>query len=194
MAKLKQYDRDRIAMRNGFWPDAGEVVYDKANESGWGWMPRTMPLIGTLQRHLGTKNDPSRVYLALWARQRGYGFVEILDSEELATECGYRGNRKIRSLNEALDQLQALGFIRVKPKGSRKYGFILLIHPHDAVQKLKHDQPKRIPDDWWDLFTLRVAELKATLRWTPPKPATGKAGAFDDIPDALDAEDDDLPF
>lgn len=191
--KLTAFDKSRIELRDSFWPDAGDVVWNRREETGFVTVPRTLGLVCTLLKHMGRQNDPSRVYLALWLRQRDYGFVEIHDSEDLAAECGYyRGNRKVRSLHEALDQLQGLGFVRVVPKGPRKYGFVLILHPHDVVQRIRHETPKDIPDWWWSLFTLRVQEIKTVLRWSPPKkPATSD---FNDLSDGLDTTNGDLPF
>lgn len=190
--KMGQYERNLLELRDKLWPDAAAVVWDRKEESGFSTVPRTLALIGTLQRHLVKSSDPSRVYLALWVRQRDNGLVEILNPEDLATEVGYSGTRKVRSLHEALDHLAKLGFIRVHGRGTRKYAFVLVLHPHDAVMTIKRDTPKRIPDWWWSLFELRMQEIKAVFRKL--KAAPKKDDSFDEVPEALHAEDDSLPF
>ena len=191
--KFTQYDRRRLARRNSIWDDAEPHIYNRKEESGFITIPRTLPLVCTLLKILGEKNDPSRVYFELWCRQRDDGFVEIDDGDEVAAAAGfYRGStRRVRSLREALDQLEKLGFIRISGKGPRKYAFILILHPHDVVQRIKHEHPDWIPDWWWSLFSLRVQDIGAKLRWEPPKAAPATLDAF---PEALDDEDDDLPF
>lgn len=203
--KMSQYDLKRIAIRDSLWPDSAGLVWNRRNESGFTTLPRTLPLIATLLRHLGDRNDPSRAYLTLWFRARDHAFFEIQDSNEIADEVGYRGNRRVRSLHEALDQLARLGFIRIQPRGTRKYAFVLLLHPHDAVQRIKYAQPKNIPDWWWSLFTLRIQEIRADLRLPDPETTGGsletRVGHLDTSFSAGEADDlfdeegvDDIPF
>ncbi len=192
--KLTKYDLKRLARRDSIWEDAREVIWNRKDETGFITVPRTLSMILTLIKILGEKNDPSRVYLELWSRQRDDGFVEIDDPDELAQAAGFYRSRRVRSLREALDRLHELGLIRIAGKGQRKYAFILILHPHDVIQELHHRDPKRIPDWWWELFRLRVQEIGTQLRWKAPAPAKPKAGALDAFPETLDAEDDDLPF
>jgi hypothetical protein len=188
--KLTQYDQKRRALRNTMWADSDQVIYNREAETGFTTVPRTLSLVCTLLKVLGEKNDPSRVYLELWCRQRDDGFVEILDTEELASSAGfYRGpKRQARSLREALDRLAQLGFIRISAKGTRKYGYVLVLHPHDVVQRMKDEEPDRIPGWWWGLFSDRTQDIKAVLRL---KPAPRKE-TFEDFPEGLD-EDEDTP-
>lgn len=194
VTRKTQYDKARIQLRDSLWKDAPDRVWDRASEDGFVTLPRTLPLIATLIKFLGRGVDPSRTYLSLWFRQRDHGFVEILDAEELAAESGFSGTRKVRSLNEALDQLDRLGFIRVATKGTRKHAFILILHPHDVVQRLYHEDPNRIPEWWWSLFRLRIQDIKATLRWKPPRRVSGPDEDFEDFPTSLDEKDEKLPF
>jgi hypothetical protein len=190
--KLTQYDVRRREKRNALWDDAEAAIYNKREESGFCTVPRTLPLMTTLIKHLSPKKDPSRVYLDLWFRQRDDGFVESEDQEEMAACSGYpTGTRNVRTWRERLEELERLGFIRIKPKGTQKYRYILLLHPHDVVQRIRHKTPAAIPDWWWGYFESRIRDIRAELRWTPEVVA---AGDFDDFPGALNDEDDDLPF
>jgi hypothetical protein len=192
--KVTVAQRRRLARRAALWPDSHKLIYDKREESGFCTVPRTLSLVGTLIKHLSARVDPSKAYWDLWLRQRDDGFVEVEDQEEMAASCGYvRPPRNVRTWREAIDELERLGFIKVAGKGTRKYAFILLHHPHDVVQWMRDTKPNSIPDWWWSLFENRVMDIGAKLRWTPPKAAT-KAALFEDFPEALDAEDDDLPF
>ncbi len=198
--KLTKYDLKRLKRRNTLWPDAADVIYNRKDEFGFITVPRTLAMIGTLIKHLGETVDPSRVYWELWSRQRDDGFVEIDDPDEFAQAAGFhRGTtRRVRSLREGLDRLAELGFIRLAGKGQRKHAFVLVLHPHDVVQQIRHEHATRIPDWWWELFQLRAGDIGAVLRWKPAPPAKaatiGAAESLDAFPDALEGEDDDLPF
>jgi len=175
--KITQYDLRRRTRRDRIWPEAGDLIYHRNSESGFITIPRTLSMICTLVKLLGGKRDPSRVYFELWTRQRDDGFVEIDDPDELAQVCGFWSpSRAVRSLREALSALSDLGFIRLAPKGQRKFAFALILHPHDVVQRIRHEEPRKIPSWWWALFEMRTDDIGARLRWEPP---------FGEFPDDL---------
>lgn len=193
--KMTEYDRRRLERRNTIWADSAKVIYDKRNESGFCTVPRTLGLVCTLIKHMSQKKDPSRIYLDLWLRQRDDGFVEVEDAEEMAASAGYwRTPRNLRTWREGMDELQRLGFIRTAARGTRKHKYVLLPHLNDVVQRIHHENPKAIPPWWWDLFSNRVMDIRAKLRWEPPKQkkSASKDDPFSDFPESLD--DDALPF
>lgn len=189
--KYTAYDRRRLERRNGFWPEASQLIYNRKNESGFCTIPRTLAMVASAIRHM-SKQDPSRVYWDLWTRQRDDGFVEIEDPEEMAMISGLTGTRAVKSWREKLDELEKLGFIRIKGKGNQKYKFILLLHPHDVVHEIHKVDPGRLPSGWWSMFESRIQDIGAVLRRKVP-PAT-KGDDFEEFPGALKDEDDDLPF
>ena len=67
-----------------------------------------------------------------------------------------------------MDALRSLGFIDVKPKPGRKFGYILVLHPHDVVRALR--DTGRVPNDWWELFESRLCDMGAELRAPPVIP------------------------
>ena len=69
--------------------------------------------------------------------------------------------RNVRSWRERIEMLQELGFIGVQPNGSRKYGYILLLHPHRVVCELR--ARGKVNDPWWGAFSKRASEIGATL-------------------------------
>jgi hypothetical protein len=152
-----------LGLRDAKFPDAKQKSWDRHDEKGFTTVPRTLPLVATLIRHLTKRGDASRVYLDLWGRALyDTAFIVVNDEEELADSCGYDGTRKIRTWRERADVLVNLGFIEIAPKGKRKFGYIFLVHPHDVVQRLR--KAKKVPDWWWSLFETRLAEIRATLR------------------------------
>lgn len=59
--------------------------------------------------------------------------------------------------------LRDLGFISVQPNGSRKYGYILLHHPHRVVLELKAQGKIKVGDPWWGAFSKRSSEIGAEM-------------------------------
>lgn len=86
---------ERTALRNRFWP--GAKAWTGENSKGWFRAPRTLPLLLGLLRSkkLSQRQDPSSVYLGLWARHFDSGVVEITNEMEMAYEAGYSGGRAL---------------------------------------------------------------------------------------------------
>jgi len=172
--KFSAYEKKRRAKRDRLWDDAETVVYDKRAEAGFCTVPRTLPLIAALIRHLSAE-APARVYTDLWFRQRDDGFVDAVDPEEMAQCAGYPNPpRNLSTWREAIERLVGLGFIRTESKGTRKHRWVLILHPHDVVERLREDQPDSIPPWWWDMFTSQVEDIGATLRGTPKEQAAAR--------------------
>jgi len=161
--KVKKIEQYFLDLRDSKFRDAKKKAWNRHDEKGFTTIPRTLPLIATLIRHLTKRGDASRAYLDLWGRALyDTGFIVINDEEEMADSCGYGGTRKVRTWRERVDVLVDLGLIEIAPKGKRKFGYIFIVHPHDVVQRLRRG--KKVPDWWWSLFDTRIAEIRATLR------------------------------
>ena len=154
-----------------FGEDAGKRIWHKG-EAGFCTIPRYLSLLCTLIRHLTKGADAARVYADLWERQYEDGFVEIYDEEDIAVACGYRGgHRGIRYWREAMTELVRLGFVEVKGKNTRKYGYVLLPHPLDVVKALQENKKIAFPSGWETVFQRRLHEVGAKPR-AKPKPET----------------------
>lgn len=153
----------RQGLRDQLWPDAGNKLWHRTSEDGYSTIPRTLPLVMTLIDDLkGKGRDISRVYLDLWCRQMDDSFVEVTDEEAFAYSSGYSTpGRNIRSWRERIEMLRELGFISVEPNGSKKYGYILLHHPHRVVLELK--SKGSVSSGWWGAFSKRASEIGAEL-------------------------------
>ena len=128
-------------------------------------MPRTLGLIGTLIKHLGESLDASKVYFDLWFRNWDDGMIVVDDEVTFAAACGYaRSRRGVRTWRSGVALLVKLGFVRVREKGLKKYGYILLLHPNDVVERLKEKEPESIPDWWWNLFVETIRDTGSRLR------------------------------
>ncbi len=131
------------------------------DEKGFFLAPRSLPLVLRLINKLSDKStDPTSVYLDLFSRHFGEGIVEMVAEQDHAYAAGYSGKRATRTWRDRMKVLEELGFIRVKNKGPRPYGYVLLIHPALAVDRLR--ESGRVPSDWWDVYTSRQMEVGET--------------------------------
>lgn len=152
----------RHEMVDNLWPGARPHLWHRTREDGYSSVPRTLPLIMSLIDDLGHGKDASRVYFDLWCRQMDDCYVEVTDEETFAYSSDYyTPGRNVRSWRERVDILQNLGFVSVEPNGSRKYGHILLRHPHAVIRTLH--EANKIPANWWGAFTKRATEVGASL-------------------------------
>src|SRR5262245_66301331 len=90
-------DRKRNDLREQLWPGSDQWVWGQEKEVGYVKLPRLMPLVFTLIRHLSAREktgDPSSVYLDLWCRSMGQGIVTITDEEDCAYSSGYTSTRR----------------------------------------------------------------------------------------------------
>ena len=94
----------------------------------------------------------------LLARHIDGGVVEMGHEEDHTYYAGYTGSRAVRTWHERSRLLERIGFIKVKAKGNRSYGNVLLVHPTVAVQKLYEDG--KIDQRWWDTYCQRQVETK----------------------------------
>jgi hypothetical protein len=160
----------REDIRDQLWEGAAAEVWNRKKEFGYITIPRTLPLLMTLIDELAKGKNASQVYCELWCRTFDEGLVEVDDEEEMSFASGYvTPGRGVRTWRERIEILRKYGFIRVKPRGTRKYGYILLRHPHQVVMELR--SKKLISNEnWWGSFLRRTNEIKAKL----PKQGTGK--------------------
>lgn len=172
LAKSKAADR-REKLRSEYWPN--EIAW---NGKGKGWYPapRSLPLIlGLLaSKDLSGNQDPSRVYIELLSRHMDEGFIEMTHEEDHAYAAGYWGPRGTRTWRERMELLEANGFIKTKPKGNRRYGYVLLVHPSVVIEGLRRQN--KLPDGWWDTYRARQIETKETAYddLVPEEPAVVK--------------------
>jgi hypothetical protein len=82
-----------------------------------------------------SKNFPvSSTYNALWARTWDKNaFVRLNKFDEIAFEAGFTGQRGVRTLQDRLKRLEALGFVELKPAGNNRMAFAFLPNPHTVI-------------------------------------------------------------
>ncbi len=137
-----------------------EEAWIGETEKGWFRAPRTLPLVLSLidAKDLSGKVRTSSVYIELWARNMGEGLIEMEEPESHAYFAGYTGSRGVRTWQERMRLLEERGFIKVKPAGNRAYGYVLLVHPANIIEKL--NAQGKLPPNWIDQYTVRQIETK----------------------------------
>lgn len=175
MKVRKNASDKRRELRDRLWPDASKVIWSRKTDDGYCSVPRTLPLIMTLINEIAPKSngDPSRVYCELWSRIFDEGFIDMEDEADHAFAAGFTTARGIRTWRERMKVLADLGFIRVKPNGTRKYGYVLLVHPHDVVESLR--KAGGVPEGWYNTYVDRVGRIGARIG-KPPKTAVTVIG------------------
>jgi hypothetical protein len=137
----------RAKIREEFWPT---VPYWRGPaETGFFCAPRSLPLVlrALRQKSLSGSKDPSSVYLDLLANHWSEGIVELSHAEDHAYAAGYAN---VRIWQDRMKILEDTGFIKSAPRGNRRYGTILIVHPSVVMKQLKDEG--KIPDDLWKTY------------------------------------------
>jgi len=120
----------------------------------------------TLLEGLADKGkNVTRVYSELWFRAPDCMLVEIDDEDGIA----YASGLSVRRWRERIDILEQLGFVRVRPSGGRKYGYIFLPNPNEIAVKLRGDD--KVPDEWWGAFVKRCSKIGHRFAAVPQEAA-----------------------
>jgi hypothetical protein len=129
-------------------------------ETGWCAIPRTLPLILGLidSKGISGKKTASSVYLELLTHHRSDGVVEMGKEGDHAFASGYVGTRAIRTWRERMETLEKNHFIVTKPIGNERFGYVALVHPTTAVQKL-HEK-KLVDETWMATYLHRKMQTK----------------------------------
>ncbi len=146
----------RSKLKKEFCPD--EITWDGPDEMGYFCTPRTFPYISCVlrQKNISANIDPTSVLLELYSRHMGEGIIEMSHEDDHANASGYFGSRASRSWRDRMKILEDAGFIKAIEKGSRKYGYVVLVHPSIAMKKL-YDKGL-ILDSLWNAYRSRQIE------------------------------------
>jgi hypothetical protein len=64
--------------------------------------------------------------------------------------------------------LANMGFTKVKSIGTRKWAYVLLVHPNTVIERLREKQ--LVPDAWWEAYRDRQAVTGEIQPMDPPEP------------------------
>lgn len=189
----KTISENEIDLRNSMWPDAEDRLWHRKAYGGFITIPKTMPLLGRLMDEMSKNYPVSATYYALWAwTWDNNAFLRLNKLDELAFAAGFSGQRGVRTLQDRLKRLEALGFVELKAAGNNKMAFAFLPNPHTVIFKhfdaltspsataADKELARGLQEATFNAFLARAQELgckdvKATLdaragRNTPPAP------------------------
>jgi hypothetical protein len=158
--RAKKMLEKRLKLREQLWPTVtSDDLWVRQDRDGFTTVPRAMPLILDIMNDL-TKGKPvGLTYLALWCRVWDDSFVTIKDSQGLAFEVGFGGQRRESAWQSRMKQLENLGFIKSKETPSGKYGHVLLLNPYKVIYKL--NEQKRVQEKKYNALLARAQEIDA---------------------------------
>jgi hypothetical protein len=125
--------------RDGMWPHAASVVWDRKKHKGFTSIPRTLPHVMLAMDSLCKNAPPSAPYLVLWARAFEEHFLTIENPAVMAAESGYSGQRAVTTWNGRMKSLVELGFIEAKRGPTGDYQYVLMRNPNLVMEKLERD-------------------------------------------------------
>ena len=125
-----------IDLRDTFWPEAADCIWDRGRFDGYTTVPKTMPLLMRAMDELSKGKPLGRTYFALWCATWDNGFVRLGRSPDLAYASGFTGPRGVRGWQERMKLLEAFGFVEIRPSGDQKFGLAFLPNPNVALLRL----------------------------------------------------------
>jgi hypothetical protein len=141
-------------LRDQLFPGSANEIYDRNVHNGFSTIPRTIGLMLTLLEQLAEKGkNVSRVYSELWFRTTDCKLIDVDNEDGIAYATGL----SVRRWRERVDILEQLGFVRVKPNGGKKYGYIFLPNPNEVAVRFRKEG--KVSDEWWGAFTKRCSKI-----------------------------------
>ena len=125
-----------VELRDTFWPDAADRIWDRNRNDGYATVPKTMPLLMRALDELSKGKPLGATYFALWCATWDNGFVRLGRVPDLAYASGFTGARGIRGWQERMRLLEALGFVEIRASGDQKFGLAFLPNPNLVLLEL----------------------------------------------------------
>lgn len=154
-----------IELRDTYFEDAGERLWDRAKHHGFATVPKTMPLLMRALDELSKGKPLGQTYFALFCATWDNGFVRLGRSTDLPYASGFTGPRGVRGWQERMKLLESFGFIEIKASGDQKFGLAFLPNPNIVLLNLweKRKAQGKGPYDPSGLAGLQEATMSAFL-------------------------------
>lgn len=154
-----------IELRDTYFEDAAERLWDRAKHHGFATVPKTMPLVMRALDEISKGKPLGQTYFALFCATWDNGFVRLGRSTDLPYASGFTGPRGVRGWQERMKLLESFGFIEIQASGDQKFGLAFLPNPNIVLLNLweKKKQQGKGPYDPPSLGGLQDATMSAFL-------------------------------
>lgn len=153
-----------IELRDTYFEDSADRLWDRAKHHGFATVPKTMPLIMRALDEISKGKPLGQTYFALFCATWDNGFVRLGRSSDLPYASGFTGPRGVRGWQERMKLLETFGFIEIQASGDQKFGLAFLPNPNIVLlnlwEKKKQGKP---PYDPPGLGGLQDATMSAFL-------------------------------
>jgi len=90
-----------------------------------------LPFLGRMMDEMSKNFPVSETYNALWCwTWDNNAFTRLNRMDEMAFAAGFTGQRGVRTFQDRLKRLEAMGFVELKAAGNSKMAFAYLPNPH----------------------------------------------------------------
>jgi len=125
-----------VELRDTYFEDAAERLWDRGKHDGYATVPKTMPLIMRAQDELSKGKPLGQTYFALFCATWDNGFVRLARSIDLPYASGFTGGRGVRVWQERMKLLESFGFVEIQASGDQKFGLAFLPNPNIVLLNL----------------------------------------------------------
>ena len=154
-----------IELRDTYFEDAGDRIWDRTKHHGFATVPKTMPLLMRALDELSKGKPLGQTYFALFCATWDNGFVRLGRSTDLPYASGFTGPRGVRGWQERMKLLEGFGFVEIRASGDQKFGLAFLPNPNIVLLNLgeKNKAQGKAPFEPAGLGGLQEATMSAFL-------------------------------
>lgn len=119
-----------VELRDTYFADAADRLWDRNKHDGYATVPKTMPMVMRALDELSKGKPLGQTYFALFCATWDNGFVRLARSPDLPYASGFTGPRGVRGWQERMKLLEGLGFVEIEASGAQKFGLAFLPNPN----------------------------------------------------------------
>lgn len=160
--RLKRIVEKTVALREKYWPDlTAEELWNRKEFDGFTAIPRTMPIILNIIDDLTKGHPASSTYLALWCKAFDEMYISLQNSDDMAFQSGFSGQRALRSWQARMKALADLGFVRVATGARGSMSHAAIPNPHFVIRRLYNKKHAGLTETAFNSLLERASEIGA---------------------------------
>jgi hypothetical protein len=158
----EKMENRRLELIEELWPGLDpKVTWHRLRAKGFITIPRCMPYILDILNQLSAGNPLSTAYLTLWCHSHDEGLVEIKNEQEIAFECGFKGQRAVATWKNKMKVLKEYGFIDAHNGKCGDYSYVLIYNPFRIIKEIYKSGNKLIAKESYIALVQRAQEVGA---------------------------------